>query len=151
MSKPSDADLKVFFKYDFTPFLVSLFNEEGMRKGTKSTLYKAFSPLELNKRNERYSTVIDGGFLLHKVVWPQNSLFQTIAETYSSFVKRHYGTETVVGFLGYPANPGTKQCERSRRAKPMASLQVLFDRDTLNQVAQNKFLANEDTRSDSSN
>lgn len=81
LSKPSDADLKVFLKYELAPFPMSLFNKEGMRKGTKSTLYKAFSPLELNKRNERYSTVIDGGFRLHKVVWPQSASFQTIAET----------------------------------------------------------------------
>jgi hypothetical protein len=51
-----------------------------------------------------------------------------------------------VVFDGYPAKPGTKQCERSRRAKPIASLQVLFDRDTLNQVAQDKFLANENNK-----
>lgn len=116
LSKPSDADLKVFFKYD--PFSMSLFNKEGMRKGTKSTLYKAFSPLELNKRNERYSTVIDRGFWLHKVVWAQSASFQTIAETYSSFVKRHYGPETVVVFYWYPANPGKNSVSGPEELSP---------------------------------
>ena len=44
-------------------------------------------------------------------------------------------------FDSYPATAGTK-----RRAKPLASPEVIFDCETVNQVAQAQFLANEQNK-----
>ncbi|GBN50866.1 hypothetical protein AVEN_64316-1 [Araneus ventricosus] len=35
VAKQSDEDLKMFFTFELLPFPLSMFNEEGMRKGTK--------------------------------------------------------------------------------------------------------------------
>ncbi|MGR0227394.1 hypothetical protein, partial [Klebsiella pneumoniae] len=39
IAKKSDADVERLLEYELSPFPLSLFNEGGMRKGTKSTLY----------------------------------------------------------------------------------------------------------------
>ena len=44
-AKKSDADVKEYFKYEFSPFTFPLSSEKGMRKATKSTFYLAFIPL----------------------------------------------------------------------------------------------------------
>ncbi|CAH2989439.1 unnamed protein product [Chilo suppressalis] len=48
ITKNSETDLKIFLAYELAPFPLSLFTEEGMRKGTKSLLYNAFEPLTEN-------------------------------------------------------------------------------------------------------
>jgi hypothetical protein len=54
---------------ELAPYPMSLFNEQGMRKGTKSTLYSAFTPLSSPKPiDSSTNVVLDGGYLLHKVV-----------------------------------------------------------------------------------
>ena len=48
---------------------MSLFTEEGIREGTKSIFYSTFKPLDVNIPIEPNSFVVmDGGFLLHKVI-----------------------------------------------------------------------------------
>jgi hypothetical protein len=54
------------------PFPVSLFDEKGMWKTNKSALYGSFKLLppeqEQDLHFENGTYVIDGGFLLHRVV-----------------------------------------------------------------------------------
>ncbi|GBO13641.1 hypothetical protein AVEN_237351-1, partial [Araneus ventricosus] len=45
IAKQSDGDLKAFFKFKLSPFPISLFTRESMRKGTKSSLYTSFSSI----------------------------------------------------------------------------------------------------------
>lgn len=85
---------------------MSLFNEEGMRKGTKSALYDAaFTPIngETNLGSRKYN-VIDGDFLLHKVVWSKSTTptFQIVCKTYVGYAMKHFGLNTTIVFDGYP-------------------------------------------------
>ncbi|GBM36639.1 hypothetical protein AVEN_187313-1 [Araneus ventricosus] len=69
VAKQSDEDLKMFFTFELSPFPLSLFNEEGMRKGTKSSLFSAFTPTKIDAvQGKNNFVVVDGGHLLHKVV-----------------------------------------------------------------------------------
>ena len=43
---------------------------------------------------ERY--VIDGGYLLRRVVWDKNSTYQEIIQRYLHYVESHYGKCSVV-------------------------------------------------------
>ncbi|GBM36825.1 hypothetical protein AVEN_82819-1 [Araneus ventricosus] len=45
--------------------------------------------------------VLDGGSLIHRVVWPKQETFGDVYITYMSYIKRHYGDETTVVFDGY--------------------------------------------------
>ncbi|GBM54505.1 hypothetical protein AVEN_228118-1, partial [Araneus ventricosus] len=70
IAKQSDDDLKAFFKFELSPFPISLFTGEGMRKGTKSSLYTSFSSITEDAKAEGSQyVVVDGFHLLHKIVW----------------------------------------------------------------------------------
>ncbi|GBN79574.1 hypothetical protein AVEN_74289-1 [Araneus ventricosus] len=40
--------------------------------------------------------VLDGGSLIHRVVWPKQETFDDVYTTYMSYIKRHYGDEVTV-------------------------------------------------------
>lgn len=147
IAKQSEEDLQDYLSYELAPFPMALFNEDGMRKGTKSLLYEAFSPLPQDfQLPQRSMVVIDGGYLLHKVVWNRSSTFEGICHDYVKYVQRHYGTNVMVIFDGYATDPsqqGTKTAERARRYKANSSADVVFDKTTVNTTPQDKFLANE--------
>lgn len=148
ISKQTNEDLKDCFGYELAPYPLSLFNEEGMRKGTKSTLYNAFEPLQRSAvMGEKRLDVVDGGFLLHKVVWPRsNATFNTICDNDVSYVKRHFEKNVVIVFDGYPEDLQTvvlKGWERRRRAAKHRSPEVIVNATAFPPTTQEKFLSND--------
>ena len=133
-------------------FPIALFSDEGMRKGTKSTLYGSFTPVQ----NEivfgsKKCTVVDGGYLLHKVVWSSTSVvnFESVCKNYVEYVQSHFGSNAVVVFDGYPDEStrlSTKSWERSRRALLHSSAKILFNKTTKVTIAQDKFLSNDSNK-----
>ena len=114
----SEDDLKDLFAYELAPFPMSLFTEEGLRKGTKSSLYGIFTPQQEVDLGKRLSAVVDGGYLLHKVFWPETptTTFSMLCRKYMDFVLNHFGITTSVVFDGYPTErsyQSTKAAERS--------------------------------------
>ncbi|GBN27632.1 hypothetical protein AVEN_12052-1 [Araneus ventricosus] len=60
--------------------------------------------------------VLDGGSLIHCVVWPKQETFGDVYTTYVSYIKRHYGDEVTVVSDGYTeSSVNTKVIERQRR------------------------------------
>lgn len=60
-----------------------------------------------------YICVVDGGYLLHRVIWPSNQTFGTICDSYISYVKQNYGENSVIVFDGYEkSSQNTKNVER---------------------------------------
>lgn len=107
-AKETMKNEKGYFKFELAPFPLSVFNEEGMRKRTKSSLFKAFSSVDQPVQPDNNSLhVLDGGFLLHRVIWQRNDSYGTIYMNYVQYVQRHYGPNAVVVFDGYPANADT--------------------------------------------
>ncbi|CAD6231375.1 GSCOCG00012225001-RA-CDS, partial [Cotesia congregata] len=116
ISRETVGDVKEYLSYELAPFPLSLFAKDGMRKGTKSSLFNTFTPVE---RSSNISTsshfVIDGGFLLHKVIWDRNSSFKDITTKYVKYVQEHFGLSASIVFDGYSDDPdvaGTKSWER---------------------------------------
>lgn len=150
--KKSDEELKRYFKFELAPYPLSLFTEDGMRKGTKSSLFKAFSPVTLPLEPDNdILHVIDGGCLLHRVVWHRNDSYKQICINYIQYVQRHYGHKAVVVFDGYPANAAshnTKSAERYRRSRAYTSTStdVIFDEAMIPPVSQEKFLSSENNK-----
>ncbi|KYN12193.1 hypothetical protein ALC57_15644 [Trachymyrmex cornetzi] len=116
-----------------------------MRKCVKSTLYKAFEQCSdsINFGNSIY--VIDGGYLLHRVVWNHMESFASICNNYIEFVRIYYKSNAVIVFDGYPedANKSTKCAERLRRSRKHSSADVLFNDSIIPTISQEKFLAND--------
>ncbi|GBO35937.1 hypothetical protein AVEN_223619-1 [Araneus ventricosus] len=137
----------MFFTFELTPFPLSLFNEEGMRKATKSSLFSAFTPTKIDAvQGKNNFVVVDGGHLLHKVVWQRNMNFGEIAENYLTYLQTHYGSNVAVVFHGYPSDENgksTKSAERIRRANLHSSHEIIFNEATCPEISQEQFLANE--------
>ncbi|GBN45558.1 hypothetical protein AVEN_155325-1 [Araneus ventricosus] len=108
----------MFFTFELSPFPLSQLNEEGMRKGTKSSLFSAFTPTKIDAvQGKNNFVVVDGGHLLHKVVWQRNMNFEDIAKSYLTYLQTHYGSNVAVVFDGYPAvvnGNSAKSVERCR-------------------------------------
>lgn len=69
----SAEDVKDFFSFEISPYPLSLFDQYGMRKTTKSKLYEEFDAEDdLTTRNTDLF-IIDGGFLFHKVSGTKNA------------------------------------------------------------------------------
>uniref|UniRef100_A0A8D8UP63 Uncharacterized protein n=1 Tax=Cacopsylla melanoneura TaxID=428564 RepID=A0A8D8UP63_9HEMI len=68
-----NEDLVEFLNYEMAPLPLASFNENGMRKTAKSVLYTLFEPTEKTVTQSEHAIVVDGGFLLHKVVWQRDT------------------------------------------------------------------------------
>uniref|UniRef100_A0A8D8XVK0 Uncharacterized protein n=1 Tax=Cacopsylla melanoneura TaxID=428564 RepID=A0A8D8XVK0_9HEMI len=68
-----NEDLVEFLNYEMAPFPLASFNENGMRKTVMSVLYTLFEPTEKTVTQSEHAIVVDGGFLLHKVVWQRDT------------------------------------------------------------------------------
>ncbi|GBM04729.1 hypothetical protein AVEN_141700-1 [Araneus ventricosus] len=88
--------------------------------------------------------VVDGGHLLHKIVWRQQATFGAIADRYVQYVNNKYCQDIAVIFDGFPDDDkkSTKNCERLRRAAHF-SPHVMFHEETVLQYTKEKLLANE--------
>lgn len=148
IAKHSDKELRDFLRYELSPYPLALFDEHGMRKGTKSSLYKAFTPTEQTDLNDT-KYVIDGGFLLHRVKWRHGQTYAEICSSYVSYVKSNYKSSAIVVFDGYPdeACGSTKRLERLRRAQRKQSAAISFTEMMVPTVSQDSFLANPKNKS----
>ncbi|KMQ87541.1 hypothetical protein RF55_13145 [Lasius niger] len=99
--KRSNKELRDYLQYELAPYPVSLFDELGMRKTKKSSFFDNFTPSQLQPDFENVTYVVDGGFLLHRVVWHQNETFDSICTTYVNYVQKHFGSNTIIVFDGY--------------------------------------------------
>ncbi|XP_071574804.1 uncharacterized protein [Temnothorax nylanderi] len=145
-AKESQDQLKKYFEYELAPYPLSLFDEVGLRKSKKSAMYALFQPIEDTVTSEDVCYVIDGGFLLHKVVWRKGEIFSFISDTYVKYVQKYYGKNAVIVFDGYSediAKKSTKTSERLRRSKKPTSADILFEESMSVTMSQEKFLSNE--------
>lgn len=100
-SNKTPEEIKDCFRFELSPYPLSLFKDGVLRKGTKSLLLKEFdaltTPTSSTEQNAIY--VIDGGFLLHKVLWQKPATFNQICDQYVNYVKHVYGQDCVIVFL----------------------------------------------------
>lgn len=144
-TKDSQQQFKDFFAFELAPYPLSLFDESGMRKSKKSVLYELFTPTDDNITSGDVRYVIDGGHLLHKVVWHKGDAYGAICKTYVDYIQKNYGNHVTVVFDGYPEDVtarGTKTAERLRRMKTL-SVDVLIDESMRSTTTQEKFLSND--------
>lgn len=93
--------------------------------------------------------VIDGGYLLHKVVWPKDATYYEIFQCYIKYIKNHFGNRCFVIFDGYLQEyQSTKNCERLRRSHSYKTPEVnINDSHVAPPVPQNIFLLNSKNKS----
>ena len=97
---------------------------------------------EFNEENvQRY--VIDGGYLLHRVVWDKQSTYRKIIQEYINYVESHYGKSSIA-FDGYQDGSSTKDHEHARgtmkfKKSPDVSGHL---ENLIGDISQQAFLAN---------
>lgn len=85
----------------------------------------------------------DGGFLLHLVIWTQNTTFGKIYIQIRRYISHHYWQDCCVIFDGYSSDElSTKVLEQERRAGSVFCPDILFDDTWVPSVSQSKFLTN---------
>ena len=115
-----------------------------MRKTNKASLAKIiekYAPCENALTNASF--VIDGGHLLHRVVWPRPATLNEVIETIVSYFCRHYGADCTVVFNGYCHIPSTKNMRRKQKA---VSADIIFDNTMHVSASQSKFLGNDSNK-----
>ncbi|KAG5872325.1 hypothetical protein JTB14_037573 [Gonioctena quinquepunctata] len=147
--KQLDEEMQTF-NCELSPFPMSLLTQDGMRKGTKSSFYATFTPVDNeNTQGKSKFVVVDGGHLLHKVVWPKTFSFETVAAKYVQYLDARYGRNVAVVFDGYPSeaeHKGMKSSERARRAMAHSPPEVIFEENTISKIPQDKFLSNDENK-----
>lgn len=144
--KKSDEELEFYLKFELAPYPLSLFDEVGMRKTAKASLYPLFHSIDisLDKNNSQY--IIDGGMLLYRVKWPSSCTFQRVFQEYISYLKRNFGNHITVIFDSYNEQ-STKVIERNRRSHKFSSKVYQFTQNTPVSTTQEKFLSNYENKS----
>ncbi|GBL90764.1 hypothetical protein AVEN_257562-1 [Araneus ventricosus] len=90
--------------------------------------------------------MVDGGHLLHEVVWQRNMNFEDISKSYLRYLQTLYGSNVAVLFDGYPSDVNgnsAKSVEHIRRANLNSSHEIIFNEATCPETSQEQFLANE--------
>ena len=74
--------------------------------------------------------VIEGGYLLRKVVWPASVTYGQVCSEYVDYVIRHFGSNSIVVFDGYESlENNTKFYEQCQRVSTVNAREVIFDLD----------------------
>ncbi|GBM97670.1 hypothetical protein AVEN_11681-1 [Araneus ventricosus] len=128
ITKQSDEELEDVLTYELCPFPLPLFDERRWNaKRYETSLYKAFKPCTQDFNAEGDVYIIDGGYLLHRVIWKRSSTFSSICDKYLTHVRTKYKSTALVIFDGYPENEtvgGTKCAERARRTQKKCQAKV---------------------------
>lgn len=151
----SKKDMETYLQYELAPFPLSLFTENGLRKNVKSQLYDLFVSANGPTLSDGVVYVVDGGFLLHKVIWQKNDTVEEIMNKYLRYVEKHYAVSSYIVFDGYPeikksvsvttvpAATSTKKGERSRRKTSDNIPEFDYQNHTKIPFLQENFLSNE--------
>lgn len=131
------------FSHELCPIPPSLFEETGiMRKTAKSELYKYFRKQNQIQQTDFYH-VVDGGWLLHKFVWPHSTTYENVFEGYLRFIKKNFKENVTVVFDGYNSEIiDTKSYERYRRNNTAKATDVSISKDNIVAIKQAQFLSN---------
>ncbi|GBN51515.1 hypothetical protein AVEN_57146-1 [Araneus ventricosus] len=141
--KKSDGEVQTYFEFELIPFPLSLF-DGGLRKTCMSVFYDLFSTTTVVHFTSAFY-MVDGGFLLHRVLWQAKESFSFILKKYVDYAKKHFNEGASIVFYGYPedAEKGTKSVERIRRTKKHIASYVMFDESMSTTMFQEKFLLND--------
>ena len=143
-----EVDKKDIFSYELCSFPASLFVSSVLpRLANKATLADyLWTLLENDDHNTCFDDqhvhfVIDGGALLHKLLWPKEETYSCLCILYCDYLKRKYGNPTIV-FDGYISGASINDATHPRRNKKIAR-SILFQPEMRMAFKKDEFLANE--------
>lgn len=115
--------------HELVPFPTSLFDDKGlMIENNKFEMYKSLQSMAFVKPDSsKYNYIIDGGFILHKVMWRKDGSFERKFEDYCVYICKHYSSNATIVFDGYNTdNLGVNSYERYKRVCNLISPELEF-------------------------
>ena len=85
--------------------------------------------------------VLDGGAILHRLLWPSGGKFDAICSRYVQYVSDKYRSPVIV-FDGYQNGPSTEDNTHSRRTKSSMAAEVRFTGDIICSMKKDVFVSN---------
>ena len=85
--------------------------------------------------------VLDGGALLHRILWPSGEKFDAICSLYVQYVWDKYRSPVIV-LDGYQNGPSTEDNTYSRRTKSSIAAEMRFTGDVICSMKKDVFLSN---------
>ena len=148
LANSSKLTLSDCIKYELCSYPPALFESPSMLcKANKPELKKAIQEyitpellepsLAAEHLEETEKYILDGGSLLHKIAWVNNTQYIDIAKQYTSYVICNYDNASVI-FDGYPDKPTSKDMTHSRR-KTVTSPTIDFHDDMILMVRKLPF------------
>ncbi|GBN67689.1 hypothetical protein AVEN_127556-1 [Araneus ventricosus] len=89
--------MQSYFEFEQVPFPLSFFDEGGLRKTGKSVFYDLFST-ETVVYFTSACYVVNGGFLLHRVLWKAKESFSFILKKYADYAVKHLNQGPTIVF-----------------------------------------------------
>ena len=90
----NDEELRECFKYELANHPTALFDPAGFKKCKQSALLDALpKPSDVAIGDLSSSSthfVVDGGFLLHKFVWPRGCTYEEVFKIYFDYLERTF-------------------------------------------------------------
>ena len=141
------SDMEDYLTYELAQQPPSLFDKGFMRKTNKSVLATHLrSHVTISSEIPSHSIfVLDGGYLLHTIQWPQDATYQQVCNAYVKYVTDHYPNDCIIVFDGY-RGLSTKSSEQQRRATQQTSADILFERNMKVTCNANAFLHNKNNK-----
>ncbi|KAF0711628.1 Uncharacterized protein FWK35_00035130 [Aphis craccivora] len=149
ITKTFGDELEQFFEYELALYPLSLFDAIDMRKTQKLAIYDFFKCVNIDIDHKNTTYIIDGGYLLHRVVWDQEETFDFIFDKYVHYIHKHLGCNVIVVFDGFnDYRKITIAVEQNRQTtKINSSCDIIFDRFMTVPTNQQQFLANTHNKS----
>ncbi len=135
----SDASLENYFQFELLPYPLSLFDKAGMQKTKKSKLYSVLQDCDVYI-SSKDKFVIDGSFLLHRMLWTRGKTFNETTTTYVSHIERHFGSNCRNIFGGYKEKRLKSMEHRRQYTKCVPD--IIIHRDNTITVSRELFLSN---------
>ena len=139
-----EENVQKYFKYELTTYPMSLFKDGVMRKPDKAALRNLILTAEVEAFDGQ-AKVVDGGALLHQIVWPTGITYGKLLAHHISSIRNRYGTCHVV-FDGYDI-PSVKDHEHLRRSTRVSSKQISFTNEMRVLTKREDFLSNNKNKS----
>ena len=143
----SDLDLETAFTYELCTFPPALVDMDGLLRGANKpqiadSIWSSIGPDVSLQLSSDVKYVLDGGSLLHKVLWTKRKTFNEIFNLHVDYVIKNYREGTTIVFDGYDGNPSTKEVTHIRRTKGKQGISVRFTGEMKLNMKKEDFLTN---------
>lgn len=139
-------DIETLFTYELSAYPTALFDTSLLMRlpdkaSLQTGLVKKVPSCVVNQCPDDVVYILDGGALLQRLPWPNQTTYANLSSLYVQYVLHHY-RHAVVIFDGYGRGPSTKDEAHKRRTSSNIGAEVNFKPEMQLTMKKKAFLAN---------